>query len=278
MGGLTQSWAIAKTTWRVMVAEQGLLIFPVLSAVFTVLAFAAFVVPAAVVWGLIGATSSSQQSGDVVGVVLLFLFYLVTSFITLFFNTAMVSIALERLRGGDPRVGDGLRVAMKNLVSIFLFAVVSATVGVVLRLIEDKFEMVGAIVSGILGAAWSIVTFLVVPVMVVEQQGPFDAIRRSAELLRRTWGAQLAGGLGIGIVVFLMVLPGLAPIALGFLSGSGALLIAGIAIAIIYWGLVAVISSALGQIYRAAVYLYASSSVVPPQFEGWMIQGAFRPR
>jgi hypothetical protein len=278
MGGLTQSWAIAKATWQVLMAEEGLLIFPVLSGVFTVLAAAAFILPAAVIAGLLGSRSSSQQSGDPLPVVLLFLFYLVTSFITLFFNTAMVSIALERLRGGDPRVGEGFRVAVENLGSIFLFAVASATVGVVLRLIEDKHEIIGSIVSSILGAAWAVVTFLVVPVMVVEKQGPFAAIRRSGELLRQTWGAQLAGNLGIGIIVFLMALLGLIPLALGFLSATGVGVIVGIAIAIIYWGLVAVVGSALGQIYRAAVYLYASSSVVPAGFDGWMIQGAFKPR
>ena len=278
MGGLTNSWAIAKASWKVLTEEKGLVIFPVLSAVFTVLAFAAFVVPAAVVWGLIGAASNSKQSGDPIGVALLFVFYLVMSFVTLFFNTAMVGIALERLRGRDPRVGDGFRVAFDNVVSIFLFAIVSATVGVILRVIEDKFDWVGEIVSSILGAAWAVVTFLVVPVMVVERQGPVASIRRSAELLRQTWGAQLAGNLGIGFLVFLMALLGLIPIALGYVSHSPAGLIVGIAIAVIYWGLVAVIASALGQIYRAAVYLYASSSVVPPQFDGWMIQRAFRPR
>lgn len=276
MGGLTRSWALFCASWQVLLAEQGLLLFPALSAVCTVLAAVAFALPAVVTLAVFD--SSSSQGLEAAHAALLFAFYLVISFVTLFFNTAMVGMALERLRGRDPRVGDGFRVAAQNLPSIFVFAIVSATVGVVLRLVEDRFELIGSIVASILGAAWSVVTFLVVPVIVVEHGGAFAAIRRSGELLRRTWGAQIAGNAGIGLVAFLLALLGLVPIALGFAVGAGAVLVGGIAVAVLYWGLVAVIASALGQIYRAAVYLYTASGTVPAQFDASMIQQAFRAR
>lgn len=277
MGGLGRSWAIAKASWQVLMAEQGLLLFPALSGVCTVVAAVIFALPAALVFSTTP-DSSSGRSLETTHLVLLFLFYLVTAFITLFFNTAMVGVAIERLRGGDPRVGDGFRVATANLPSILAFSAVSATVGVVLRLVEERWGIVGSIVASILGGTWAVVTFLVVPVMVVERQGAFPAIRHSGELLRGTWGAQLAGNLGIGLIVFLFALLGVIPIILGFVIGVGPAVLVGIGVAVLYWVLVSLVASALGQVYRAAVYLYAASAVMPPQFDGWMLQEAFRSR
>ena len=140
----------------------------------------------------------------------------------------------------------------------------------------SAIELVGQIAASLLGAAWGIVTFLVVPVMVAEDQNPFAAIGRSKDLLRQTWGAQIVGGLGIGVVLFLLALLGVVPIGLGWLSMSGPLLATGIAIGVIYWTLLAIVGTALSQIFRTAVYLYAASGSISAPFDSWMLQGAFK--
>jgi hypothetical protein len=261
-----------------LLAEQGLLIFPVLSAVCTLIAAVVFAAPAAAILMSSSEAGIDEGSLETVHYVLLFGLYMVTAFVTLFFNTAMVAVAMERLQGRDPRVADGFRVAMANLPSILAFSAVSATVGVILRMVEERMGMIGAIVTGLLGATWAVVTFLVVPVMVVEQHGAFGSIKRSADLLRSTWGAQIAGNLGIGLIVFLLGILGMVPIALGIAIGAGATIVVGIGFALIYWVLLAVASTALGQVYRAAVYLYASTHAVPAHFDGWMLEEAFRPK
>jgi Family of unknown function (DUF6159) len=145
-------------------------------------------------------------------------------------------------------------------------------------MIERRAGFVGQIISSLFGAAWAVVTFLVVPVMVVEGEGPFAAIKRSAVLLKQTWGEQLGGQFGMSGVFFLLALPGALPLALGFAAGVGPVVVAGVAVAVIYWVVLAVVASALSQIFRAAVYLYAASGTVPAQFEPWMVQNAFAPR
>ncbi len=268
---------MAKASWQVLVSDRELTIFTALGALFTLIAAALFAFPAI---ALVIATNGSQPGrGNSISpaeVLLLFAFYLVISFITVFFNTALIGAALQRLRGEHPSVHDGFQIAIDNLGHIFVFALISATVGVILALIEEKFKFVGQIVASIAGGAWGIVTFLVIPVMVAEGCGPFTAIKRSGQLLRQTWGEQIAGSAGIGFIFFLLALLAVIPIGLGVLAHNAIALLAGIAIGVIYLGIVFLISSALNQIFRAAVYLYTQTGTVPAQFEGWMLKDAFK--
>jgi hypothetical protein len=135
---------------------------------------------------------------------------------------------------------------------------------------------VGQIVAGIIGGAWGIVTFLVVPVMVAEDINPFDAIKRSGQLLRQTWGEQIIGSGGISLVIFLLALPAAIPVLLGVAIASTAGAIAGAVIAVLYLGVLFLVGSALNGIYRAALYLYATTGANPSQFDTGLLQDAFR--
>ena len=108
-----------------------------------------------------------------------FAFYFSTYFVIIFCNSALISCAMMRFNGQEPSVGDGFRMAMSRLPQIFAWALVSATVGMLLKVIENAHEKVGYYISMLLGAAWSIMTFFVVPVLVVEKTGPFEAVGRS---------------------------------------------------------------------------------------------------
>ena len=130
---------------------------------------------------------------------LLFLFYFLNYFIVIFFNSAVIACAILRMRGGEPTLSIGFNAALSRLPQIVGWALVAATVGLILRALENvarkRGNLVGQIVAGLLGMAWSVVTFLVVPILVVEKKGPFEAVKESAALLRKTWGEQLVGGL-----------------------------------------------------------------------------------
>ena len=141
---------------------------------------------------------------SILSYVVLFIFYLVTYTVTFYFQTALVGAAMIRLDGGDPTLRDGLRMATSRLPSIIGYALIAATVGMILRWISERAGIVGVIIIGIIGFAWNIATFLVVPVLVTENVGPIEAIKRSGGLLRRTWGEQLIGVGGIGIVFGLL--------------------------------------------------------------------------
>ncbi|GIW06666.1 MAG: hypothetical protein KatS3mg060_1471 [Dehalococcoidia bacterium] len=275
MGGLTRSWALATSSWKVLTDDPRLLAFPAIAGVVTLLASLAFVFPAI---GVAVATGASARAAEnLPAVALLFAFYLVTSFIALFFNVGLAAVVLRRFRGERVTIGEGFAIALRNVPLILGFAVLNAIVGTVLALLERR-GAVGDVVRAVLGAAWSVATFLVVPVMVAEGINPFSAIKRSTELLRQTWGAQVVGNVGIGLVTLLAALPGVAIAALGVISGRLDLLIPLAAIGVIWIAVVAVTSAALGQIYRVAVYLFATTGEAPAPFDGSLIAGAFRPK
>ncbi|NSW53024.1 MAG: hypothetical protein HPY85_11005, partial [Anaerolineae bacterium] len=200
------------------------------------------------------------------GYVALFLFYIVQYTVIHFCNTALVGAAMIRLRGGDPTVRDGFKIAAANLLPILGWSVVSATVGLILNMISDRSEKggksIGAIISSLLGAAWNVVTFLVVPVLAVEGLGPIKAIQRSWDLLKQSWGEQIAGTISIGAVFGLIgVLGSLLLVGIGvglsilldtFIPG----ILMGLLLVLFLVGL-GLINTTLSGIFSAAVYAYA---------------------
>ncbi len=268
MGSLVRGWQLTKTSWGILRADKELAAFTIMGALCTLVAALLFVLPALAVVG----TGHAQGP---VGIVLLFSFYLVTTCITVYFNTALVAVALDRLRGGHAPMSMGYEVARSKFTTIFVFSLISATVGVALAMIEERFKIVGRIIGSIIGAAWSVATFLVLPVIVAEGGSPVGAIKRSASLLRSTWGEQLGASAGISLVFFLLALLAAIPVALGALAGS-LVLWAGIAVAAVYLALLFIVASALGQILRSAIYLYAETGQVPAQYEAGLIQHAFK--
>ena len=198
MERISRSWELLKSSWSVLRADKELVVYPVVSAVAGIVAAVIFLGAWLVTGGL------DRADGDSLGIVdlvVFFVFYLVASTVVIFFNAALIAAANIRLEGGDPTLGDGFRIALRRLPAIIVWAAITATVGLVLRAIAERGGAVGAIVSIIGGMAWGLVTYLVVPVLVVEGVGPVEALKRSASLLRRTWGEQVVGNFSIGLII-----------------------------------------------------------------------------
>ena len=258
--------------------DKELLLFPIMSGISCLLVLASFALP---LWNSKYAAvviNDQQVPQDPVAYIILFAFYFVNFFVIIFFNSALMACAIIRLKGGNPTVADGFRAAMNRLPQIAGWALVSATVGFILKMIESRSEKIGQIVAGLLGMAWSITTYFVIPVLVVEQKSPFDAMKRSVGILRKTWGESLVANFGIGLIVFLIMIPiFLMMVAGGIIIASGnvALGIALIAIGLISILLVSLISTAVHSILIATIYLYAAEDEVSEQFDRSLIEHAF---
>jgi hypothetical protein len=278
---LSNGWALAKQSWRVLMLDKELLLFPLFSGIACLLVLASFAVP---LWGtgyVETILNEEAPAQNVLSWILLFCFYVVNYFVIVFFNSALVACAIIRFRGGDPTVSDGFRAATKRLPVIFGWSLVSATVGVLLKAIESRSERAGQIVASLLGIGWSIATYFVVPVLVVENVGPVDAVKRSWAVIKRTWGESIGANFGIGFITFLCSLACLVPIFGGIFLLSEGMAAAGMgAIVIGFVGLILVSlsSSALNSILLAALYLYAADQEVPEQFDPRMMQRAFAAR
>lgn len=267
MKRIRNSFALAGASWKVLKADKELLLLPVISGIASLIVAVSFFVPFFVV-------------GEITGMSLLLLvvMYFVLAYITIFFNAALISAANERLEGGDPTIGSAIRGAGRRAGKIVPWALLSAAVSMILRAIEERVGFVGRIVTAVAGAAWSVITFLVLPIIVIEGIGPGKAIKKSGSLLRNTWGENLAAHIGLSLIGFLLILPAIALGVVGISAGTG---LGGAAIGVaVLWGIiVAVVMAALSAIYQTALYHFAVAGQVPSgYFDRGAMQSAFQTR
>jgi hypothetical protein len=278
-----RSWLLVKASWNVLRADSELVVLPFLSGIATIVLAASFV-GVGFVSGVFGALGQETESGALPPVFYagLFVFYVVQYFVVIFFNTALVGAAIERLEGGDPTVGSALALASSRVGAIFGYAVVSATIGVLLRMVAERLGFIGRLIEAGAGFAWTVTTFLVVPLLAAEGVGPFEAIGKSAALLRKTWGENIIGNAGISLalsaIVFVTSLLGFGGGFLLALNGQMLLAIPLFFLAIFTLLIVTLLGAALSSVYSAIVYRYAVSGQVPGGFDGGLIQDAFKPK
>ena len=276
-----RSWQLVKASWAVLLSDKELLWFPVISGIVTVLICIVMFIPSVVVSVTLFSTGAGEGVTQVFGFAGLFIFYLVTYTISIYFNTALIGATMIRLDGGDPTMKDGFQIANSRLSKIIGFAAMSATVGVVIRFLQERGGLLGNIVSWLGGIAWNLATFLVIPILVTHDIGPIEAVKRSTALLRETWGEQITGNWSIGgifaIAYILLVLVG---IGLAFFAGavleSVTGVIAVVSLIVILFVILGIIQGALNGIYQAALYRYAESGIAPDNFDISLIQGAFK--
>jgi len=278
-GKFARSWALMKASAGVLRADKSLLVFPLLAGVCSMVVAASFLVP--VVLAMIGHHADLGEGRfSPFYYALLFTFYLVQYFVIVFFNTALVGVALARLRGEPAGLAEGFALARSRLGSIFGYALIAATVGLLLRMLQERLGLIGRFVVGLLGLAWTVATFLVVPVLASEGIGPMDAVKRSAELLKRTWGENLIGNVGLGavfgVVMFLVVLfAGALMIGAAATQSIAAMVLVGVVIVVTFI-LLGLVQSTLQGIYSAALYRYAEAGEVGGGFDQALLESAFR--
>lgn len=287
---IATSFSLARSSWDVLRKDKQLLLFPVVSGIACTVVLVSFLIPLGVVAYLGGFKGLQNAGGNVQApwwsYLVLFAFYFCNYFVVIFCNSALVSCAIMRFNGETPTLADGFRAAGARLPQILAWALVSATVGVLLKLIENGHRRVGEFISAILGTAWTIMTYFVVPVLVVEKLGPIQAVGRSIALLKKTWGEALIGHFGLGFFKFLACLPLLLLIGLGVAlcfaaNGAAPLIVAGVAvfaIAALYFLAYLAVASAMDTIFLSALYQYAAFQTVPIGFDAGTIERAFQPK
>lgn len=276
-GSVGNSLALMKASMNVLKLDKELMVFPVMSGIASVLVLASFIAPIA----MTGAGEVfADGEANYLALSIMFLFYVVQYTVIFFFNAALVGAALIRLDGGDPTVGDGLAIASKRMGSILGYAVIAATVGMILRMISERGGIFAKIAAMIAGMAWTLATYLAVPILVTKDIGPIDAIKESAAVFKRTWGEQVAGNFGL---TWAMVLVFMAWTALSVVVGyvavaaTPAAVLPVIGISVVGYVFLALIGSALGGIYTAALYRYAMTGDTG-YFDPGIMGNAFRPK
>jgi Family of unknown function (DUF6159) len=268
------SWDLAKTSWAVLRSDKTLAVFPIVGGLISLVLLVIFAGLAATTGGL---TDDSTEGFKTIGYVFAAIGYVVLAFVSVYFQAALVAAADIRLRGDDATVGAGFSAATGRIYRILPWAIVVATVSIILQWLEDR-GFLGVIVARLLGAAWSILTFLTIPVIVLEDVGPVTALKRSGSLLKQTWGENIIAQIGIGLLGFLLAIPGVIVIAIGIAIGGGPAVVTGIVVGGAWLVVVTVVMSALSGIYKTALYRYVVDGTAPAAFAGVDMAHAFGAR
>ena len=276
-GRFSRSLDLAKASWSVVSADKELLLFPVLSVCALLLIVGSLAVPV-----LALGRFSPETAGD--GMYLsAFLFYVLSYFIALFFNTALVGAAMIRMDGGNPTLKDGLAIAWERVGKIFAYAVIAATVGMFLRAIEERVGWLGQIVVKLVGVAWALATFMVVPILVTRDVGPVDAVKESAGLLKETWGENLIGNAGLSLVFmaayFGLIVLGAICVVVAAMTKLPVLIGVTILACVIGFVFLMTLQATMQGVYSAALYRYATQNgAATPGFSNDLMALAFKPR
>ena len=269
-----RTFELMKMSWAVLKKDRELILFPVMSGI-------ALAILAALWFGVgssIGTVDRMAADADPSGLdaALYVAAYFLLTFVIVYFNSALIGAAMIRLAGGDPTVGDGLRMANKRLPQILGWAVIAATVGLILQMLrnQSRNNILAQIVLSLIGGVWAYLTYFVVPIVVAEGLGPIAAIRSSGSLFKRTWGEQVTSNVGFGILGFVAALIGALPAVLVIQVNP----VAGIAVGVLTIGLAVAIVTALEGIFKAALYGYVADGRVPEQFTRESLAGAYQYR
>lgn len=251
MSRIKRGWALTKKSWALLNSHRDLVRFPLYGGIATIILGLLFLGPAA--WLLSEHTYGAGVPLIVIGVYVL-------SVIGIYFSVGLAACADKIFRGEDAGVADGMAVANARLSQICGWAALSTAIGLVVGLLESQGGTLGEIAGRLVGAAWSLVTFLSVPVIAIEGTGPFATLKRSASLFKQRWGQQITGNIAIGGAIFLLgILPAVALIVVGFLiwpsTGFGGAVLVVIGALVLCVALL--ISKALSGIFGVALYRYA---------------------
>lgn len=277
--------ALLKTSWGVLAKDKELAVIPILSAFFTLVITGLMGVGA---WATIRkaptpstslfegttTTSTSYQQTPATYVVII-LGYILISVAVTFFTASLMAGAHERLTGGSPTLGSAFGKAASRFPQLLGWALINATVGYILRSLAERGGIFGAIIASLLDFAWTILSWLAVPYIVIEGLGPFDALKQSATALKKTWGENLIANAGFGLLSFVIAL---FAFAIGTVLWVVGLPFVGIGVALAMILVSSVIISALTGIYRTALFMYASNGYIANGFSPEMLHAAFRPK
>jgi len=274
MGRVSNAWSLMKASFAVLWADKTLLLLPLISSFSALAVLAVFAVPATVFYMAHPQLLNKEGIDHPINYVLAFAFYFINYSVIIFFNAAMVVCVSARMQGQTCTVKEGLNIAVSRLPAILGWAAISATIGLLLDIIDNvlrkRSQLLANIVRWFMGAAWTLIAFLALPTMVIEKVGPITALKSSVQLLKKTWGEQIVGNVGFGIIFFLFAIPGFfmiyAAIFLGAASQSVVMMVLLFGGGFLYFVVMALAQSAIRIVYQTALYFYAHDGFAPQGF------------
>ncbi len=275
-GTFSDSWKLTKTAFRLIGEDRALLVFPIVGGLSILAVFALLVVGVVWLFPYVSASGSGTNGYVALGVGMFLAAYFVATFISVYATAGLVAAATLKLGGQQPTAADGWRVARARVGRLATWAIISASVGLVIQLIASRVRGIAGMVIGLAGGAtWALISYFMIPVVLYEDTGAWASLKRSGHLFVSTLGRTLVSNLVIDLIVgggiFAGILIGVYGI---FLLTSGAVLLGVvlIGVALTVATIFALIGATAEGILRAALYRYATTGKI----EEDLLPGAYR--
>jgi hypothetical protein len=270
IGRLRASWLLLKESWRFLAADTELLLVPIVTAIMMILLFGILLV-VVLATGMVQVTSTGEGS---VWSAEAFLFvlgaYLISAFTVSFAKAMVTHTVMVRANQRNATFGESFGVAFRHSPSLFVWSLISATVGMILRSISERSTFLARLVAGLLGAAWGVLTYFVVPAIVVDNKRPFRALTHSAQVFRRTWGETLVTNISLGLMFLVLHILAVVLFFACFVLSVKLAMPSVFVIALIVWIVWLFAAIAIEQILIAIIttllYLYATATTPPANF------------
>lgn len=276
MGKVAVTMSLMKSSWQILKKDKELLLLPVISGVFSLSFMTIFIVQGLEHGWLASFAKNAAAKQENTAYWIMFICYYVNYLIIVFFNAAIVASVVIRINGGNPTLGDGLQAALRRFFHLAGWALVAATVGFLFGMVESGSRRGRGILARFLGIAWSLVSFFVVPLIVVEKTNPLFAMDFSMEMVRRTWGEQVIGNCSFGLVFSFLSLPVVPIVFLTYKTGDASLLLPTLVLVAVYLIVLGIFQSALKAIFNAVMYAFARDGKIPGEFSNQQLREAMR--
>ncbi len=266
---IANGWRIAKNSFKVLQANKQLIVFPVLSIFSLILVSASFLTAALAKSGWYA--NNMYKYDEITEYSLLLFFYFTNYFVVVFFNVALMHCTRMYFKGEKVNLREGLNYSISRIWAIFSWALFAATVGTLLRILQENMGRMGRMIISIVGIVWSMATFFVVPVIAYEKNGALHAFKRSAQLMKEKWGENIGASFSFELIQFIgiAIILTIAAVIYIMLYPVAGILVAALGIAII----LAVISAAK-SIFISALYHNITGDPVE-QYHETMIDNLF---
>ena len=200
--------------------------------------------------------------------------YLLTIFTTSYFQAGLVTIINARINGQDKVFSDGIHNANAHIGKIFIWSLVSATIGVILQAISEKSEWLGKLVTSLVGTAWGIVTMFIIPVLILDKLSIIDSIKQSGSIFKKTWGETILMNFGVGLALIPAFLLVIVITMVGILTTGYVIVF--VLFTIISFLLLGVVSNTLSSIFKVVLFHYATTGKVAEGFDNDLVMGAIK--
>lgn len=277
IGKLKAGWLLFKETWRYFKADTEMMWIPLVTTLINLFLFGLLIT--GFYFFLKDTGYTLPEEGDPLSAIeysFIFLCYVIGAFSLALTEAGITNTVYTRVRGGDATLGDSLKAAFSHWASLLVWSFITSTVGLILRMIAERSKIIGRIIIALLGVAWSVLTYFVVPAMVIDKKSAFSSIGKSGQVFKTTWGETLVSNISIGVVFSLVhVLLLIAAFGLMIFTVFYELWIGLIALGVLYClvtALLCLVQSSMNGILKTLLYVYASEGVVPANFNQELLE------